>query len=130
MEFKKRGSLCIPNEIVNISCVSKVLKPIYTYNQKKYIDLELPIEVVRRVEQVHEKSASQLNKENKVNPLHCEKLKVKVPFKYNKVTCKMPGKLIYEALQGDRVKVNLEYCGVWSVGEYCGHSWKLTMFNL
>ena len=130
MEFKKRGSLYRPHEITNIACNCKIAKSIYQYNQKYYVDLELVPETVRRVKELHASSESLMLKENKVIPLNDKKLKVKVPFRYNKVTCKMPGnKTVHELLQGDRVKVNLEYCGVWTVGEYCGVSWKLTLIQ-
>jgi hypothetical protein len=121
----------MPQEIVNITCNCKIEKPIYTHNNKKYIDLELSQETVRRIESVHGSFTKFLDKENKIIPLTGTKLKVKVPFRYNKVTCKMPGKkTIHEGLKGDKVSVNLEFCGVWTVGEYCGVSWKVTMFNL
>lgn len=130
MEFNKRGSLYRPSEITNLTCICRVAKEIYKYNQKYYIDLELAPETTRRVKDLHTGSESLLLKDNKVIPLNGNKLKVKVPFRYNKVTCKMPGKkTVHELLQGDRAKVNLEYCGVWTVGEYCGVSWKLTLIQ-
>ena len=130
MEFRKRGSLVQPQQITNIPCNCKVAKEIYKYNEKYYIDLELAPETVRRVQDLHNQSEQFLLKDNKVIPLQDTKLKVKVPFRYNKVTCRMPGKkTIHELRQGDRAKVNLEYCGVWTVGEYCGVSWKLTLIQ-
>lgn len=130
MEFKKRGSLVSPVEITNITCTCKIAKPIYKYNEKYYVDLDLSPETTRRVQELHNRSEQFLLKENKSVPLQDNKLKVKVPFRYNRVTCKMPGKkTVHELLQGDRVRVNLEYCGVWTVGEYCGVSWKLTLIQ-
>lgn len=130
MEFRKRGSLVQPQQITNIPCNCRVVKEIYKYNEKYYIDLELYQETVRRIEELHKHSEQFLLKENKVIPLQGTKLKVKVPFRYNKVTCRMPGKkTIHELHQGDKVNVNLEYCGVWTVGEYCGVSWKLTLIQ-
>ena len=131
MEFKKRGSLYRPAEITNITCTCRVSKPIYKHlNDKYYIDLDLTQETTRRIQELHRNSESLLLKENKKVPLEGTILKVKVPFRYNKVTCKMPGKKsIHELLQGDRARVNLEYCGVWTVGEYCGISWKLSLIQ-
>ena len=130
MEFRKRGSLYRPHEIINVNCSCRIAKSIYKYNDKYYIDLELTPETTRRVEELHKKSEDLLLKDNKKIPLDGRKLKVKVPFRYNKVTCKMPGKkTIHELLRGDRAQVNLEYCGVWTVGEYCGVSWKLTLIQ-
>ena len=130
MEFKKRGSLYRPQNITNVTCNSKISKPIYQYNQKYYVDLELVPDTVRRVNELHANSEQFLLSEHKVIPLNDNKLKVKVPFRYNKVTCKMPGKkTVHELKQGDRVNVNLEYCGVWTVGSYCGVSWKLSLIQ-
>lgn len=130
MDFKKRGSLYSPQNTTHINCTCKIAKSIYRYNQKYYIDLELTPETLRRVNDLHVKSEPYLLNENKVIPLQGNKLKVKVPFRYNKVTCKMPGeKTVHELKQGDHVNVNLEYCGVWSVGTYCGVSWKLSLIQ-
>lgn len=130
MEFKKRGSLYRPQEITNINCNCRIAKPIYKYNDKYYVDLELTPETTRRVEELHRNSENLMVKKNKKIPLEGTKLKVKVPFRYNKVTCKMPGnKSVHELLQGDRARVNLEYCGVWTVGDYCGVSWKLSLIQ-
>jgi hypothetical protein len=130
MEFRKRGSLAQPIEVQNVPCICSVAKEIYKYNQKYYIDLDLAPETIKRVTDLHSYSESHMTKPNKIVPLHGNKLKVKVPFRYNKVTCSMPGKkTVHDLLQGDRTKVNLEYCGVWTVGEYCGVSWKLTLIQ-
>ena len=130
MEFRKRGSLVQPKQVTNIPCNCRIAKEIYKYNDKYYIDLDLAPETTRRINEIHEKSEEFLLKENKIIPLTDMKLKVKVPFRYNKVTCRMPGnKTVHEMRKGDRVHVNLEYCGVWTVGEYCGVSWKLTLIH-
>ena len=130
MEFKKRGSMIIPNEIVNVTCVCKIDEPIHKKNEKYYVVLDLQPETTRRIKEIHASSESKMTNENKIVPLNDTKLRVKVPFRYNRVTCKMPGKkTIHELHQGDRVRVNLEYCGVWSVGAYCGITWKLTLIQ-
>jgi hypothetical protein len=127
MEYNKRGSLYRPRELTTVTCICKVAKSIYQHNQKHYIDLELSPDTLNRVEELHTSSESFLLKENKMIPLQGNKLKTKIPFRYKKVTCKMPGnKTVHELLQDDRVKVSLEYTGVWTVGEYCGVSWKIS----
>ena len=129
MEFKRRGSLCIPKSPVSFKIKCHIHDTLYTNNQKKYLGLNLPEPFMKRVEEVHEQSRHLLTKRNQ-SPLNGNILKVKVPFKYNRVTCKLTGnKIIQELVKGDIVNVNLEYCGVWEVGDFCGMSWKITMIE-
>ena len=61
-----------------------------------------------------------------INTLQGEILTVKVPFKNDKIACKVVGnKTLYDLIKGDNINVMVEYCGVWNVNNYCGPSWKL-----
>ena len=90
-----------------------------------YIFLQLGDAAKNRIHQIHLESNEYLQKKL-INPLEGYVLKVKVPYKYNKVTCKVLGnKVLQELVKGDKVTVHAEYCGVWDVNGYCGPSWKL-----
>ncbi len=128
MEFKRRGTLVMPSNPFNLNFKCKISEKLYTRNEKKYLDLELLDPTVKRIEEVHVASNEYLRSGKLMNPLEGNILKVKIPFRYKKPTCKIDGnKLLYELDKGDIVNVNIEYCGVWQVGEYCGPSWKVTM---
>ena len=127
MEFKRRGSLVMPKNPLNLDFTCRVHEKLYTKNEKKYLDLELLDPTVKRIEEVHIAWNDFLQKGKLMNPLEGNILKVKIPYRYNRATCKIEGKkLIYELDRGDLITVNLEYCGVWQVGDYCGPSWKVT----
>ena len=124
MEFKKKGTLFAPVKSVmfEFSCTIDnqqiTDKKIYTY-------LKLSESQQNRINEVH-KASNQYLQTKLMNPLQSDILKVKVPYKYNKVTCKVSGnKVLQELVKGDQVTVVIEYCGVWAVNGYCGPSWKL-----
>ena len=126
MEFKKRGSLVMPRVPVDITFKCRVFSPMYDKNNKKYLELELVDPIKKRIETIHNYTNDYITKKF-MNPLIGNVIKVKVPFKYNRVTCKVGGiKPIQEMQKGDSVNVHIEFCGVWEVGDYCGLSWKLT----
>lgn len=111
MEFKKRG--------MAFEC--RIATPMYERNQKRYLEFELMEPIVKRVRAIHEQTSDWF-----VDPLQGNTLKVKVPYRYNRVTCKVGGiRTIQEMQEGDTVSVRIEFCGVWKVGDYRGLSWKL-----
>lgn len=129
MEFKRRGSLSIPSSPVTFKIKCTIEDPLYTNNQKKYLGLHLPDSFIRKIEDIHSRSEHLLTKRN-VSPLQENVLKIKVPYKFNRVTCKVTGnKIVQDLVKGDIVTVNMEFCGVWDVGDFCGMSWKLTMIE-
>ncbi len=125
MEFKKRGTLFAPLKPVmfEISCtVDQAMKDV---SGKKYLFLNIGDAARVRIHDIH-KESNQHMKGTLVNVLEGNILKIKVPYKYNKVTCTVSGnKAVQELVKGDQVKVIIEYCGVWTVNGYCGPSWKL-----
>ena len=65
-----------------------------------------------------------------IDPLIGTILKIKIPFRYNRVMCKVSGnKTVQELVKGDRVSVVLKYCGWWESDDYGGPSWKLVSVN-
>ena len=125
MEFKKRGTLFVPVKPVMFEFVCKVEQPMRDVSGKMYIFLNIGEAPKNRVHEVH--AASNQHLQGKVvNPLEGTVLKVKVPYKYNKVTCKVSGyKALQELVKGEQITATIEYCGVWAVNGYCGPSWKL-----
>lgn len=128
MQFTRRGCTLTPKEPVTLTGKAKVSLPVYTRNNKKYIDLELFDNNLKSVQNFHESSKKFFTKDNVMDPLEGSTLKIKIPFRYNQVTCKVMGpKTIQELVKGDIVTYTIQYCGVWTVGDYCGTSWKLNL---
>lgn len=126
METVKRGTIISSKETIKIPVKCSVAAKMYTKNQKKYIDLELPTNVAKKVNDVHKSFASHMTKNNVINPLEGTTLKVKIPFIHNRVSCKINGtKTLQEYKVDDPFEGTITYCGIWSVGDYCGPSWKL-----
>jgi hypothetical protein len=128
MEFRKRGTLFAPAKPVLFEFQCTVEKPMCEISGKMYMFLLIDDNVHSKIHDVHVLSKNHLQQQL-INPLQGNVLKIKVPYKYNKVTCKVSGnKAVQELVKGDSIHVSIEYCGVWVVNGYCGPSWKL--FNL
>lgn len=124
MEFKKKGTLFAPVKSVMFEFSCTIDNQQIT-DKKMYTYLKLSESQQNRINEVH-KASNQYLQTKLMNPLQSDILKVKVPYKYNKVTCKVSGnKVLQELVKGDQVTVVIEYCGVWAVNGYCGPSWKL-----
>ena len=96
--------------------VAVIYEPMYDHNDKKYIRIVLPDTVVNRVRSKHE--------------IDGRVLTVKVPFRYRRVMSKNMGtRPLQSLIKGDEIEVDIEYMGLWSVGEHHGYSWKLTSFR-
>ena len=96
--------------------VATIYEPMYDHNDKKYIRLVLPDNIVNRVRSKHE--------------IDGKVLTVKVPFRYRRVMAKNMGtRPLQSLIKGDEIEVDIEYMGLWSVGEHRGYSWKLTSFR-
>ena len=90
---------------------------------KKYMYLTIGgySETVRHI---HENTKKPV--QNLVDPLYMDVLRVKIPFRYNRIMCPMTGnKTIQELVPGDRVTVELKYCGWWESDGFGGPSWKI-----
>ena len=125
MDFKKRGTLFMPVKPVMLEVTCTVDQPMREISAKQYIFLDVGDAGRNRIHEIHVESNKYLQGKL-VNTLEGSVLKIKVPYKYNKVTCKVSGnKAVQELAKGDKVTVTVEYCGVWAVNGYCGPSWKL-----
>jgi hypothetical protein len=124
MEFKKRGTLFVPVKPIILEFQCKCDHRELT-SGKMYLYISLGETQKNKIHEIHKASNDHLTGKL-MNPLQSDILKVKVPYKYDKVACKVSGnKAVQELVKGDQVTVSIEYCGVWSVNGYCGPSWKL-----
>ena len=122
----KRGSRSLPSEKVILSCKCSAATPLYTHNGKKYINFKLPRPAVASVKDAHQSVADALVTRNVQDPLSGDVLKVKIPWKGRNPICSVVGeKTLSGLVEGDQVKVGLEFCGAWIISDFSGTSWKL-----
>ena len=57
------------------------------------------------------------------NPLDGRILTVKVPFRYRRVMCEVRGGPIQSLIKDDEAEVEIDFKGVWNIGNYSGFSW-------
>ena len=108
----------------NFSC--NIHKLLFDRNKKKYLELKLSLDDIKKVNQEHFKTSKFIQNKKIKNPLEEDILEVKIPFRYKKISCDVRGdKTIHELCIDDRVQVSLEYCGVWNIGEWSGFAWKI-----
>ena len=103
-----------------------VHEPIYDFNSKKYIRYIIPAKVSEIIERMHTNKWHLLANINIDNPLDGNILTVKVPFRYRRVMCNVKGRPIQSLIKGDDVEVEIDFKGVWNVGNYSGFSWTLS----
>jgi hypothetical protein len=97
----------------------------YDHNDKKYIRLIIPENCAENVKRVQLNKAWLVKNQHLDDPLDGCVLTVKVPFRYNRVMCEVKGRPLQSLMKDDEVEVEIEFCGVWNVGNYSGFSWKL-----
>jgi hypothetical protein len=98
--------------------VGQVYEPMYDHNDKKYLRLVIPENCAQIVQRMHKK-------EVRDNPLDGRVLTVKVPFRYRRVMCEVRGRPLQSLIKGDEIEVEVDFTGVWNVGNYSGYTWKL-----
>lgn len=104
---------------------------LYTKNDKKYIDIKIPPEQMNTIHSIHQSYGSRLTKPNVQLPLNGDVLTIKVPYRNNRISCRVRGvKTLYEVEVGDKVNVVIENCGVWTYGDFCGIAWKLSQAEI
>ena len=103
-----------------------VYEPMYDFNDKKYIRFIIPVKVSEIIERMHTNKSHLLMNQNIDNPLDGTILTVKVPFRYRRVMCNVKGRPIQSLIKGDDVEVEIDFKGVWNVGNYSGFSWTLS----
>ena len=95
--------------------MTKVYEPMYDFNNKKYIRLSIPLKCAESIERI-----------NVDNPLDGRVLTVKVPFRYRRVMCEVRGRPVQSLIKDDEVEVDINFKGVWNVGNHSGFSWVLS----
>jgi len=106
--------------------VAKVHEPMYEHNEKKYIRLVVPQKVSEMIERMHANRLHLLTNKSVSDPLDGRVLKVKVPFRYRRVMCEVRGRPVQSLIRGDEVEVDVDFKGIWNVGDYSGFSWILS----
>jgi hypothetical protein len=105
-----------------------------TTSDHRYIILDLKSEDAEKIKKVHKANEYKIREHGCtfVDPLHDIYLKVKVPFRYNRVTCKVNGiKTIQEIEQGDIInRISIQFCGVWTANGAVGFAWKLVSIDM
>ena len=109
-----------------MKCVVKVHTPMYDFNDKKYIRFIIPLKVSEIIERMHGQRLHLLVNQNIDNPLDGRILTVKVPFRYRRVMCKVEGRPIQSLKKDDETEVELDFKGIWNVGNHSGFSWILS----
>ena len=106
--------------------IGTVHEPMYEFNDKKYIRIIIPTRLSEIVDQMHTNKWYLLANKHIDNPLEGNILTVKVPFRYRRVMCEVKGRPIQSLKTGDEVTVDVNFKGVWNVGNYSGFSWILS----
>jgi len=106
--------------------VAKVYEPMYDFNDKKYIRFIIPAKVSEIIERTHTLKQYLIKNQNMDNPLDGNILTVKVPFRYRRVMCEVRGRPVQSLVKGDEVEVEVDFKGVWNIGNYSGFSWVLS----
>ena len=107
--------------------VAKVHEPMFEFNSKKYIRFIIPARVSEIIERMHASRMHLLIKNQNVdNPLDGRVLTVKVPFRYRRVMCEVKGRPVQSLIKGDEAEIEVDFKGVWNVGNHSGFSWILS----
>ena len=113
----------IPSKPMHLEFTCTIRQPMYEYNKKWFLGLELAPTADTRIREIHAAS-SHLFAGKVINPKEGNLLRVKVPYKYDRVACAVT-KPVQELVAGETVTVIIQYCGVWNVNGFSGPSWKL-----
>ena len=105
---------------------ANVYEPMYDFNNKKYIRLVIPQKVSDIIERIHTSKSHLLMNQNVDNPLDGLVLTLKIPFRYRRVMCEVKGRPVQSLVKGDEVEVEVDFKGVWNVGNHSGFSWILS----
>ena len=99
--------------------------PMYDHNDKMYIRLVIPEKCAEIVRKMHTNKSGLVKNGHIEDALDGRILTVKVPFRYRRVMCQVEGQPVQALTIGSEVEVDVEFAGVWNVGNYSGYSWKL-----
>jgi|TARA_B110000977_G_C11090142_1_gene496426 hypothetical protein len=103
--------------------LAKVHTPMYDHNDKKYIRLVIPEKYTEIIKRMQLNKAWLVKNRHIDDPLDGRILTVKVPFRYRRVMCEVKGRPVQSLIKDDEVEVEIDFKGVWNVGNYSGFSW-------
>src|SRR6056300_421943 len=106
--------------------VAKVYEPMYDFNSKKYIRFMIPLKSAQTIESIHTSRTHLTVNQNVDDPLDGRVLTVKVPFRYRRVMCEVQGRPLQSLIKDDEVEVEIDFKGVWNIGNHSGFSWILS----
>lgn len=109
--------------------IAKVYTPMYDHNDKKYIRLVIPEKCSDIIRRMHNNKVGLIKNAHVDDPLDGLILTVKVPFRYRRVMCDVMGRPVQSLIKDDSVEVEIEFTGIWNVGNYSGYSWKLVQIS-
>jgi hypothetical protein len=101
----------------------------YDHNDKKYLRLVIPEKCAEIVRRMHLNKKGLIKNDHVDEALEGRLLTVKVPFRYRRVMCKVHGKPVQSLIKDDEVEVEINFAGVWNVGNYSGYSWKIDQIS-
>ena len=83
-------------------------------NKLYYMDILVADEVIEKIEKMQQKFMAD------------NMLSVKVPFRYNRVDCKVQGLTpVQDLIEGDEISNSIQYCGKWGGGVF----WKFGLIQ-
>ena len=102
-----------------------VYTPMYDFNSKMYIRVEVDNRTRDYIHGLQEsKSRFIINKNRVDDPLEGNVLTIKVPFRYRRVMCTVEGDTPVQSLaKGDEVKLMAVFSGAWNVANHSGYAW-------
>ena len=105
---------------------AEIYEPMYVFNEKRYIRVKVPEDRRILIERLHAQKRHLLKNSHVDDPLEGSVLKVKVPFRYRRVMCKVEGRPIQTLIRGDEIEVVVEFKGAWNAENHSGFSWVLS----
>jgi hypothetical protein len=103
-----------------------VHEPMYEYNSRKYIRIEVDNRTRDYIQGLHESKSKFIMNKNVDDPLSGNVLTIKVPFRYRRVMCIVEGDTPVQSLtKGDEVKILAIFNGAWNVANHSGYAWTI-----
>lgn len=107
-----------------------VYTPMYDFNSKKYIRVEVDNRTRDYARGLQESKARFILNENIDDPLTGNLLTLKVPFRYRRVMCTVEGDTPVQSLaKGDKVKMSVNFNGAWNAGHHSGYAWTIKLIE-
>jgi hypothetical protein len=107
-----------------------VYTPMYEFNSKKYIRVEVDNRTRDYARGLQESKSKFILNKNIDDPLNGNLLTLKVPFRYRRVMCTVEGDTPVQSLaKGDKVKMTVNFNGAWNVANHSGYAWTIKLIQ-